>query len=70
MADENATLAAIYELAGQPYDEHVRAAMAAFAAQHPRGRHGEVRYDLAALGLDASDVQRRLSAYRDRFVTA
>ena len=70
MADENVTLAAIYELAGQPYDEHVRAAMAAFAAQHPRGRHGEVRYDLAALGLDASDVQRRLSAYRDRFVTA
>ncbi len=70
MADEDATLAAIYEMAGQPYGEKARTAMAAFTAQHPRGRHGEVRYDMASLGLDTEDVARRLRAYRDRFVTA
>ena len=70
MADEDGTLAAIYELAGQPYDERARTAMAAFTAQHPRGRHGEVRYDMAAIGLDATDVEQRLRAYRDRFVLA
>jgi hypothetical protein len=70
MADEDATLAAIYELAGQPHDEKARTAMAAFTAQHPRGRHGEVRYDMASLGLDTEDVARRLRAYRDRFITA
>jgi hypothetical protein len=68
MADEQATLAAIYALAGQPYDAAVRAAMAHFIAEHPRGRYGEVIYDLADVGLDADDVARRLGAYRDRFV--
>jgi hypothetical protein len=68
MADEQATLAAIYALAGQPYDSAVRAAMAHFIAEHPRGRYGEVIYDLADVGLDADDVARRLGAYRDRFV--
>lgn len=70
MADEDGTLAAIYELAGQPYDERARTAMAAFTAQHPRGRHGEVRYDMAAIGLDATDVEQRLHAYRDRFIVS
>lgn len=68
MADEQGTLRAVYELAGRPYDDIVRAAMTAFLAEHPRGRHGEVIYDLAALGLDEDEVARRLSGYRDRFV--
>ena len=68
MADEQATVRAIYELAGQPYDASVSAAMAAFAAEHPRGRHGEVRYDMAGLGLDGTEVERRLHDYRQRFV--
>jgi hypothetical protein len=68
MADECATLSAIYGLAGQPFDADVRGAMASFIAEHPRGRHGEVMYDLAAVGLDAGDVAQRLRAYRERFV--
>jgi len=68
MADERATLSAIYGLAGQPFDADVRGAMASFIAEHPRGRHGEVMYDLAAVGLDAGDVAQRLRAYRERFV--
>ena len=68
MADEEGTLRAVYELAGQPFDDGVQAAMSAFIAEHPRGRHGEVTYDLGDLGLDPDDVARRLSGYRSRFV--
>jgi hypothetical protein len=68
MADEQATLRAIYDLAGQPFGTEVRESMAAFTAEHPRGRHGEVIYDHAAVGLDPDDVARRLGGYRDRFV--
>jgi hypothetical protein len=68
MADEQGTLSAIYELADQPYGDDVRAAMADFIAAHPRGRYGEVIYDLADVGLDAGEVSERLGAYRDRFI--
>ncbi len=69
MADEQGTLSAIYALADQPYDDAVRAAMAGFIAEHPRGRYGEVIYDLADVGLDAGEVAQRLSAYRERFIS-
>ncbi|EHB47788.1 hypothetical protein MycrhDRAFT_5914 [Mycolicibacterium rhodesiae JS60] len=68
MADEQGTLSAIYRLADQPYDDDVRAAMADFIAAHPRGRHGEVAYDLADVGLDSAEVAERLGAYRERFI--
>ncbi|AQT80006.1 sulfotransferase family protein [Mycolicibacterium litorale] len=68
MADEHGTLAAIYELAGQPFDAEVRTAMAEFIAEHPRGRYGEVRYDLADVGLNADEVADRLRPYRERFI--
>ena len=68
MADEQATLRTIYDLADQPFGSDVRDAMASFIAEHPRGRHGEVAYDLAAVGLDADDVAQRLRGYRERFV--
>jgi len=68
MADERLTLSAIYELAGQPFGTDVRDAMASFIAEHPRGRHGEVVYDLAAVGLNADNVAQRLLGYRERFV--
>lgn len=68
MADEQGTLRAIYDLAGQPYDATARSAMNRFLAEHPRGRHGEVVYDLAAVGLDAGEIGTRLGGYRERFV--
>jgi hypothetical protein len=68
MADEQGTLAAIYDLAGQPFGADVRAAMARFTTAHPRGRHGEVIYDLAQVGLDPDDVAQRFRGYRERFV--
>lgn len=69
MADEEGTLARIYELAGQPFDSRARQAMTAFRAEHPRGRHGGVIYQPADLGLDPGEVASRLRDYRNRFVT-
>jgi hypothetical protein len=43
MADEEGTIARIYELAGQPLTAAARAAMTQFRTEHPRGRHGGVR---------------------------
>lgn len=68
MADEMGTVASIYQLAGQPFDDEVRTAMADFLAANPRGRHGGVEYDLAGLGLDAEVIAARLADYRQRFV--
>ena len=68
MADEEGTVARIYELAGQPLTPAARAAMAQFRVEHPRGRHGGVRYDAGDLGLDVADIGRRFTAYRQRFV--
>jgi Sulfotransferase family len=69
MADEEGTVAAIYALADRPYDDRARAAMSQFRTEHPRGRHGGVRYAPKDLGLDTNEVASRFSDYRDRFVS-
>lgn len=68
MADEQGTIARIYELAGQPFDDSVRKAMATFRAEHPPGRYGGVLYNADDLGLDRGEIATRLAAYRKRFV--
>lgn len=68
MADEQGTLEAIYDRAGQPLDDTARKAMAQFLAEHPRGQYGGVIYDAADLGLDPAEIADRFRAYRDRFV--
>jgi len=68
MADEDGTVAAIYELAGQPLDTRAKDAMSRFCVEHPRGRYGAVDYQPADLGLDADEVANRLRAYRNQFV--
>ncbi len=67
IADDLAMVGRIYELAGQPLDERARASMAAFMAEHPRGRHGSVVYDLGEFGLDATERRQALTFYTDRF---
>lgn len=68
MADEETTLSAIYALAGQPFDDRARTAMARFRADHPRGLYGGVIHRPADLGLDADQVAARLGDYHRRFV--
>jgi hypothetical protein len=70
MADEEGTLAAIYAVAGQPFDDRARAAIAQFRTEHPRGMYGGVIHRPADLGLDVDRVAERLTEYHRRFVTA
>ncbi|HEU4360489.1 MAG TPA: sulfotransferase, partial [Mycobacterium sp.] len=68
MADEEGTIAGIYQLAGQPLDARAHQAMTRFRAEHPRGRHGGVHYQPADLGLDSDEIASRLREYHHRFV--
>ena len=36
-------------------------------ADHPRGRHGAVEYDLTQFGLDPAERREALRFYSDRF---
>jgi hypothetical protein len=67
MADDMAMVDRVYDVAGQPLDDRARQAMATFLEDHPRGRHGTVVYDLAALGLDRAERRSALQFYVDRF---
>jgi hypothetical protein len=67
MADDVAMVGRIYELAGQPMTDGARAAMQAFMDEHPRGKFGGIRYDLADFGLDPTERRQALRFYTDRF---
>jgi hypothetical protein len=67
MADDLATVARVYELAGQPLDDAARAAHAGYLATHQRNRHGTIRYDLAPFGVTADDLRARFADYTARF---
>jgi hypothetical protein len=67
MADDVAMVERVYAVAGQPFDDRARSAMEAYMAAHPRGRHGGVRYDPAAVGLDRDELDAGFTAYRERF---
>ncbi len=68
MADDIAMVRRIYDLAGQPFDDTVEAHMDAFMADHPRGKHGRITYDLSMLGIDPAERQDALAFYRERFL--
>lgn len=68
MADDLATVARIYDLAGQPLDDRARAAHESYLASHQRERHGGLVYDLADFGLDADDLQSGFATYSARFL--
>jgi hypothetical protein len=67
MADDVAMVERIYDIAGQPFTPDTRSAMGRFMAEHPRGRHGGVRYDLGEFGLTAAERRSALAFYIDRF---
>lgn len=67
MADDLGMVRRVYELAGQPLDTSAEAAMAAFVAEHPRGRHGTIVYELEQFGIDPAERRQALAFYTDRF---
>jgi hypothetical protein len=67
MADDVGMVHRIYRLAGQAVTGDTDTAMRAFMAEHPRGRHGGVLYDLAPFGLDRHRLRSDVGFYTDRF---
>ncbi|HSO94547.1 MAG TPA: sulfotransferase [Acidimicrobiia bacterium] len=68
MADDLATVRRIYAVADQPFGADVEAAMTRFVAEHPRGRHGGVRYDLAGdFGIDPAALRAAMREYVTHF---
>ena len=67
MADPLGTVEGIYARAGQPFTGQARAAMSAYQADHPRGRHGDVVYSLADFNVDSDELRRDTRGYVTRF---
>ncbi len=67
MGNELASVQRIYELAGVPFDVESKAAIVRYQSDHPRGRFGRVRYDLADFKLDKGELRERFRFYTDRF---
>jgi len=68
MADDIGAVGRIYERAGLPMTPAARAELDAFMSANPRGKHGQVVYDLRGdFGLEPADVRKRFADYVARF---
>jgi len=68
MADDIGMVARIYERAGLPLTTEARAALDGFMDEHPRGKHGQIAYDLERdFGVAPARVRERFGFYFDRF---
>tara|TARA_B100001540_G_scaffold305450_1_gene316402 strand:- start:357 stop:1625 length:1269 start_codon:yes stop_codon:yes gene_type:complete len=68
MADDLAMVERIYARAGLPVTPAVRGELQAFLDAHPRGRHGQVVYDLRGdFGVEPAQLRERFQFYLDRF---
>jgi hypothetical protein len=68
MADEMATLERVYDCSGMELTEQARTEIAAYRDAHPRGREGQVVYDLRGdFATTPEEVRSRFEAYLDRF---
>ena len=68
MADDIGTVSTIYERANHPMTSTIENAMKQYMVDNPRGKYGQVQYDLSAdFGLERSELYRRFEFYTDRF---
>ena len=68
MADDVAMVDRIYDHAGFEMTSGARAQLDAYMAANPRGKHGNLVYDLEGdFGVSASEVRVRFDYYFDRF---
>ena len=67
-SDDVAMVERIYALTARPMTPATRVLLDAFMAEHPRGKHGRLEYDLRGdFGLDPDAVRARFDYYFDRF---
>jgi hypothetical protein len=68
MADDMGAVEAIYRAGGVEFDERARRQLQAFIVENPRGKHGQVLYDLQRdFGVAPEAVRERFAFYFDRF---
>jgi hypothetical protein len=68
MADPWPIIAEIYAKAGLPLTAAIRAAMQEFVDRSPRGKHGQLVYDLRRdFGLTPDSIRRKFAFYFERF---
>jgi hypothetical protein len=68
MADDLGMVARIYERAGLAMTPAARAELARYVADHRRGKHGQVVYDLRGdFGIEPAAVRERFGFYFERF---
>lgn len=64
VADPLGTARAVYRHIEAPWRPQAEAAMAAYVAANPQGRHGRHAYSLGSLGLERSALEKTFGAYR------
>lgn len=68
LSEDLEPLERIYALAGHPFTDEVRGAMQQYMLDHPRGRHGQIEYDLLDdFGIDPDQLRQQLGSYYSRF---
>jgi hypothetical protein len=68
MADQKAVIRRVYEMADLPLTANVEAQIDGYLVANPRGKHGQVAYDLAGdFGVDVAQLRRRFAFYYERF---
>jgi hypothetical protein len=68
MADDVATVEKIYEVAGLPMTNEARQQIADYMAAHPRGKSGQVVYDLRKdFGAEPAELRKAFDFYFERF---
>ena len=68
MADQKAVIAKVYTMADLEMTPEAEASIDGFLAANPRGKHGQVVYDLAGdFGVNIGELRERFQFYYDRF---
>jgi Sulfotransferase family len=68
LANELGVAERVYDLAGEPFTNQARAAIADYLAGHQRGRLGNVETSCQMFGLTEDDLRARFAPYVDRFL--
>jgi hypothetical protein len=68
MADEPGAAERVYALAGEPFTDEARTAVAGYLAGHQRGRLGNVETSYEMFGLTEDDLRSRFAPYVERFL--
>ncbi|MDT5147189.1 MAG: hypothetical protein QOC58_1834 [Mycobacterium sp.] len=68
MADEVGVAERVYALAGEPFTDEARTAVAGYLEGHRRGRLGNVETSYEMFGLAKDDLRARFAPYVDRFL--